>query len=96
MISWYRQIDSAKNSLELVAVARDYVASWPPHDLALLPHACRPGKLRDETDIEHLHALLIDEYRTTRASGAELESLQELTSFFVRASMRIAELGESL
>ena len=95
MISWYRQVDSAKSSLEVVAVARDFMASWSPHDLARLPDACRPGKLRDEIDIENLHGLLVDEYRDTRASGEKLESLQELMSFFVRASMRIAELNMS-
>jgi hypothetical protein len=95
MISWYRQLDNAKSSLEVVAVARDFMAGWSPRDIARLPDACRPGKLRDASDIEHLHALLVDEYRGTRASGEELMSLQELTSFFVRASMRIAELNES-
>jgi hypothetical protein len=95
MTSWYRQLDNAKSSLEVVAVARDFMARWSPHDLAQLPDACRLGKLRDETDIENLHALLVDEYRDTRASGEELSSLQELTSFFVRSSMRIAELNGS-
>ena len=94
MISWYRKIDSANTSREVVAVARDYVASWSPHDLARLPDAVRPGKMRDEVDIENLHALLVDEYRDTRVSGEELRPLQELTSFFVRASMRIAEVKE--
>lgn len=95
MISWYRQLEGAKSSLEVVAVARDFAASWSPQDLARLPDACRPGKMRDEIDIENLHALLVDEYRDTRASGEELESLQEVTSFFVRASMRIVELNAS-
>jgi hypothetical protein len=96
MISWYRQIDNANTSREVVAVARDYIASWSPQDLAGLPYAVRPGKMRDAVDIENLHALLVDEYRNTRVSGEELRPLQELTSFFVRASMRIAELNESV
>jgi hypothetical protein len=95
MISWYRQLDNAKSPLEVVAVARDFMAGWSPQDLARLPDACRPGKLRDAIDIESLHAQLVDAYRDTRASGEALKSLQELTSFFVRASMRIAELGQS-
>lgn len=51
--------------------------------------------MRDEVDIDNMHALLVDEYRSTRASGDELKPLQELTSFFLRASMRIAELKKS-
>lgn len=94
MIAWYHQIDDAKSPLEVVAITRDYLASWTPRELARLPAACRPGKLRDEEDIELLHSRLVDEYRNTRASGEELSSLQQLTSLLVRASIRIAELRD--
>ena len=93
MLSWFRQIDNARSPLEVVAVARDYVASWMPHDLGRLPPACRPGKLRDAIDIEDLHARLVEEYRVSRSTGEDLRLLQELTSFMVRASIRVAELG---
>jgi hypothetical protein len=94
MIAWYHLIDDAQNPHEVVAITRDYIASWTPQELALLPVACRPGKLRDEEDIEMLHSSLVDEYRNTRASGEELSYLQQLTSFLVRASIRIAELRD--
>ena len=93
MIAWYHQLEDANSTLEVVAVARDYLASWTPQDISRLAVACRPGKLRDESDIEILHDALIDEYRTSQASGEELARLQELTSFMVRASLRIAELS---
>ena len=94
MVTWFRQIDNAKGPLEVVAIARDYMATWTPAEIGRLPERCRPGKLRDETDIANLHAQLVEEYRTTRASGEDLKALQELTSFLVRASIRIAELLE--
>jgi hypothetical protein len=94
MIVWYHLIDDARRPLEVVAIARDYIASWTPQELARLPAACRPGKLRDEEDIEMLHSRLVDEYRNTRASGEELSYLQQLMSFLVRASIRIAELRD--
>jgi hypothetical protein len=94
MITWYRQIDAAKNIEEVVAVARDYLATWPPHDLARLPEACRPGRIRDDEDIESLHGRLVEEYRNTRASGDELSLLQQLMSFLVRAAIRVAELRD--
>jgi hypothetical protein len=93
MISWFRQLESARGPLEVVAIARDYFASWSPRDIARLPDSCRPRKLRDESDIEVLHGHLVEEYRVTRASGDDLRLLQELTSFLVRASMRIADLA---
>jgi len=94
MISWFRQIDDAKSSLEVVAITRDYLATWTPSEIARLPERCRPGRLRDETDVENLHGMLVEEYRTSRATGDDLKALQELTSILVRASIRIAELAE--
>ncbi len=95
MIAWYHLLEDANSTLEVVAVARDYLASWSPQDIARLPLACRPGKLRDESDIGVLHDALIDEYRTSQASGEELARLQELTSFMVRATLRLAELSNA-
>jgi hypothetical protein len=96
MTSWYSQLDRAKTAGDAVAVARDFMATWSPDELALLPASCRPGRLRDEEDIEALHATLVETYRDSRATGRELDALQRLTSFVVRASIRLAELtGES-
>jgi hypothetical protein len=94
MVSWFALLDSAKTPLEVVAVARDYVATLTPEELARIPESCRPGRLRDQADIESLHACLVEEYRNSRATGAALKSLQELTSFAVRASIRFAELSD--
>lgn len=94
MVTWYRLLDNATNSLEVVAIARDYLATWTPDEIARLPAAVRPGKLRDERDIEDLHSTLVAEYRDTVATGPALEALQRLTTFMVRATIRIAELTE--
>lgn len=93
MSSWHRQIDDAASVAEVVSIARDFLATWTPRELARLPERCRPGKIRDESDIADLHGRLAEEYRTTRASGEELTTLQLITSFMVRTSVRIAELG---
>jgi hypothetical protein len=92
MISWLRQLDSATTLEEVVAIARDYLSTWTPEELARLPRGCRPGRLREPEDIEELHSCSVDAYRTTRASGEELTALQLLTSFIVRASQRVAQL----
>ena len=93
MTSWFAQLDRAKSIPETIAVARDFVADWSPQDLALLPGPCRPGRIRDEQDIEALHSCLVETYRESRATGKELDALQRLTSFMVRASIRLSELG---
>jgi hypothetical protein len=93
MSTWHRQFDDAKSVAEVVSIARDFLATLTPTELGRLPPDCRPGKIRDESDIAELHARLAEEYRTTRASGDELTTLQLITSLMVRASVRIAELG---
>jgi len=93
MTTWFAQIDRAKSIPETLGVARDYVASLTPQELGLLPEQCRPGRLRDEFDIEALHACLVETYRESRATGTELDTLQRMTSFVVRLSIRLSELG---
>jgi hypothetical protein len=93
MSTWHRQLDDAKSVAEVVSISRDFLATLTPRELARLPESCRPGKIRDESDIAELHGRLAEEYRTTRASGDELTTLQLITSLMVRASVRIAELG---
>lgn len=93
MTSWIGQIESAPSTADVVAIVRDYIALWSPEEIAALPPPVRPGRVRDEADIADLHDRLVEAYRTTRASGDALASLQRLTGFMARASIRIAELG---
>jgi hypothetical protein len=95
MIAWFRMLENAQSPAQVVSIARDYLSEWTPQELARLPERCRPGKLRDEHDIEELHSKLVEEYRNTEATGEELATIQQLTSFLVRASIRIAELVDS-
>jgi len=92
MIVWYRLIDNAQIVPELVAVAHDYLATWTPEEIALLPVPCRPVRIRDEVDIEDLNARLAEEYRNSNATGEEFQLLRKMTGFAVRATMRIAQL----
>jgi hypothetical protein len=95
MISWFAQLDNAQSGPAVVAIVRDYLALWSPEEIALLPPAVRPGRVRDASDVAELHARLVEEYRNTRASGDPLAALQRLTGFFARASVRIAQVGET-
>lgn len=93
MTTWFGQIDRAQSIGETLSVARDFFASMTPKEIGQLPLVCRPGRLRDEQDIEALHASLVETYRESRATGAELDTLQRMTSFVVRLSIRLSELG---
>lgn len=92
MLSWFRKIDRAETISEVLAITRDYLATWSPEALARLPAACRPRPMRDEHDLEKLHESLVEEYRSNRAEGEDLLALQQLTSFMVRASVRVAQV----
>lgn len=92
MLPWFQQLDRASKTTEVVDIARDYLATWTPDEIGRLPRGCRPGRMRDPEDIEELHSSAVDAYRTTRASGDELKALQLLTSFLVRASLRLVQL----
>jgi hypothetical protein len=92
MSSWFRQLDNATSANEIVSITRDYFALWTPEEIALLPPACRPPRMRDATDLEQLHRATVGEYRKTRATGDELLLLQKLASFMTRACVRIAQV----
>jgi hypothetical protein len=92
MSSWFQQLDAAKTPFEVVNITRDYLATWTPDELARLPAPCRPGRIRDEQDIEQLHVRLVEEYGLSRLNDEALSALQRMTSFVVRASVRIAQL----
>ena len=96
MTSWIGQIENAHCVADVVAIVRDYIALWSPEEIAALPPSVRPGRVRDESDVADLHERLVEAYRTTRASGDALATLQRLTGFLARASIRVAELGGEL
>lgn len=94
MRNWFRHLEDARNSEELIAIVRDHFATWTPEQLALLPQRCRPGRMKTVRDLEELHAALVDEHRVSDAQGDALATLQRLTSFVVRASVRSAQMHQ--
>jgi hypothetical protein len=95
MIHWYRKIDDARSVAEVLALTCEYLATWKPQELALLPPECRPEPIRTEADIEALHVRLVSAFRDSTAQGEALSALQRLTSFVMRASVRLAQLVET-
>lgn len=93
MLSWYRRLDNAKSANEVLRIAQEYLASWDPQRLAKLPAGTQPGALQKPADIEALRTRIVDEYRGSTLSGEPLKALTELTSFVVRASVRLAEFA---
>jgi len=93
MLNWFRQLDDARTTDQVIAIARDYFASWTPEELGRLPRDCRPGRMKSERDLEDLHVCVVEEFGRSEATGDDLATLQRLTSFVVRASVRSAQLA---
>ena len=49
--TWRMLLDAATNEHDVVQVARDFIASFTPHEIELMPEECRPRKLVDAEDI---------------------------------------------
>ncbi len=59
-----------------------------------IPNTCLPGRVIDESDISRYSARLTQEYWRLRGTQADVGVLQEMWSFFMRASIQIARLNE--
>ena len=95
MISWHRDIEKADTAVQVIMLARDYLATLTPRDLARVPERCRPGRILNEADIAVWSRRLTEEYWQLRGTAADVGVIQELWSFFLRASIHIARLRET-
>src|SRR5258706_12701733 len=91
---WDRGIEATSNTLQVVRLAREYLAALSPSDFARIPDNCLPGHVIDESDISRYSARLTQEYWRVRGTQADLGVLQEMWSFFMRASIQVARLNE--
>src|SRR4051812_4810272 len=86
--TWQMLLDSAANEHDVVQIARDFIASFTPHELELMPEQCRPGKLVDGQDIASYSYDLTTHRCQDSESGAAV--IQAFAHFFADASQRLA------
>lgn len=91
MTSWAERIEGAEEQDDLIAVARDYLASWSPHELAMIPEQARPMQVKGTDDLAYWHQRLVDCYCTGAARGRESERVRGMLQFFALALQRAAE-----
>jgi len=92
IVNLHRQLDHAVSAAEVVALARDYLASFTPYDLAALPDVCRPpGKLYDAEDVTtYAFDLVRHDFEKEPERVARL--VHQLAGFFSYASVRLSEI----
>jgi hypothetical protein len=84
-----RHLREAASELDVVRLTRDFLAEWRPEELARVPAACRPAKIRDAEDIADC-AFRLTRGRMDASDPDPL--LVEMETFFAMACGRISQL----
>lgn len=90
-VSWPQRLKAAHTREDVVDVARDFLATFSPYDLARLPEPLRPGRLVDGDDLNAFaYTLVRHDHDDSRGTA---RYIHRLTHFFTNASVRLAELS---
>ena len=88
-MQWQQQLKRATTEREVVMVTRDFIATFSPAELAVLPQELRPRKIVDAQDITTYGFDLVR--AECEASDAKA-ALHRLGQFFSAASIRLSEI----
>ena len=89
-ISWHTLLEAAETEHEVVDIARDFLATLSPYDIARLPANCRPGKMVDASDIT-TYAFVVMRHQCEKAQGKARVGYK-LAAFFSSASIRLSQI----
>ncbi len=92
---WHELIEAAPAAPQAVSVMQDFVASLTPADLANVPPDCRPGRIRDASDIDFWNLRLADACRALWATDQDGQTITEMSQLFQRASIKVSRLAEN-
>ncbi|HYC36498.1 MAG TPA: hypothetical protein VEC19_08765 [Usitatibacter sp.] len=89
--TWQRRLRETSTPAEVIEVAREFVASWGPEEMAELPPACRPRKLVDAEDVSSYALALVQ--HSCAADHLGDSALQRMAAFFTSAAQQISHLA---
>lgn len=92
MVPWHGKIDGVTSHEALLELARDYLDTWSAGDLALVPEACRPTRIKGVDDLHYWHQCLVDAYCAGAIADRGGEHVRDLLAFFVFAVQRAIDL----
>jgi hypothetical protein len=92
--SWFDHLAAAGTPDEVVRVAREYLATWSPEEIARLPAECRPPRALKfpEEVVDYAFALV----KSHVNDGSQDEAMTRMASFFAEASWRVAAAMSAL
>jgi hypothetical protein len=86
---WDQRLASAESPEEVVGLARDFLASWHPADIAALPESCWPPRIKDADDVNAYAFQLVHARFRCQIDDRPVECM---SSFFTAASHRLSQL----
>jgi hypothetical protein len=92
MPDWRRHLLSVASEHEIVNLTREYIATWVPEDISLLPEECRPGRIVDGEDISQWAYALARAHTSLRYEGEQDTLVMRMLAFMSEAAMRMAEV----
>jgi hypothetical protein len=90
--TWHQQLETCDDAAHLLAVSRDYLATFGPEHLARLPADCRPGRIKGEDDIAYWSCKLAQSAHKDQSAPVDAELMQEILNFFLHAWVRLSAI----
>jgi hypothetical protein len=91
-VTWQQLLEAAKTPDDVIAAARDFVASVDHVELARLPEGCKPGKLFDTHDVAS-YAYDLARHHCNEVDPTVVEAIHKLSAFFSQAVARLSQLA---
>ena len=89
-LSWQDRLDGAMTESEVLAIAREFLATVTPYEIARLPVGLRPQKIGDANDVTSYAFELVRGDFEDDEDGRRV--LHRLAHFFSRASIRLSKI----
>lgn len=85
-IGWEDRLDVATTEPEVIALARDFLASFTPGEIGRLPESCRPRKLIDADDVTSYA------FELAWRNCEDGDVIERFARFFSQASRRLSQI----
>jgi len=90
--TWQQVLAAAKTPDDVIASARNFVATVDYADLARLPEVCKPGKFVDTHDVAS-YAYDLARHHCDELDSTVAETIHKLSAFFSQAVVRLSQLA---
>jgi len=90
MAAWRRQLHGARTTYDVLHVVNEFLRTWYPDEIERLAEACRPGPMRETSDVR-CYAMQLARREFAADCGA-IELLR-MAGFFETASRHLAQIA---